>query len=66
MNSVSKKYYTTKELTDIFRVSRYTIYRANLSGALPIAKKEGTQNLYSEEDVKRYMEQSMEGKIQNK
>lgn len=56
------KYYTTKELMDMFRVSRYTIYRANLSGALPIAKKEGTQNLYREEDVKRYIEKSIEEK----
>ena len=53
-----EKYYTTKELIDLFRVSRFAIYRANKSGALPIAKKEGTQNLYSEEDVKRYIERS--------
>lgn len=59
------KYYTTKELMDIFRVSRYTIYRANKSGALPIAKKEGKINLYREEDVKRYIEESIEGKIKN-
>ena len=57
------KYYTTKELMDTFRVSRFTIYRANQSGALPVAKKEGTQNLYSEDDVKRYIEQSIEGKV---
>lgn len=52
------KYYTTKELMDYFKVSRYSIYRANLSGALPIAKKVGTQNLYSEADVLKYIEQS--------
>lgn len=52
------KYYTTKELMDIFRVSRFTIYRANRSGALPIAKKEGTQNFYHEDDVKRYIQNS--------
>lgn len=59
------KYYTTKELMDTFRVSRFSIYRANQSGALPVAKKEGTQNLYSEEDVLRYIEQSGKGKIVN-
>lgn len=57
------KYYTTQELIELFRVSRYTIYRAHKSGALPIAKKEGTQNLYRAEDVKRYIEQSNRGTI---
>ena len=52
------KFYTTKQLMDYFRVSRYSIYRANQSGALPVAKKEGRENLYSEEDVLRYIEQS--------
>lgn len=52
------KYYSTQELIDLFRVSRFTIYRANRSGALPIAKKEGTQNYYHEDDVKRYIGQS--------
>ena len=61
-----EKFYTTKELTDYFKVSRYCIYRANQSGALPVAKREGTQNLYSEADVKRYMEQSAAGKIVSK
>lgn len=59
------KYYTTKELMDYFKVSRYAIYRANVSGALPVAKKEGVQNLYSEEDVKRFLEESSKGKIDN-
>lgn len=63
---MDKKYYTTQELIDIFRVSRFAIYRANQSGALPIAKKEGTQNLYSEEDVMKYLEQSSVGKIATK
>lgn len=58
------KYYTTKELTEYFKVSRFAIYRANQSGELPVAKKEGTQNLYSEEDVKRYIERSAEGKVE--
>lgn len=66
MSEKETRYYTTKELTDYFRITRYAIYRANLSGALPVAKKEGTQNLYSEEDVKRYIEQSCIGKIANK
>lgn len=60
------KYYTTQELMDIFRVSRYAIYRANQSGALPVAKKDGTQNLYSEEDVLKYLEDSSKGKIDTK
>lgn len=60
------KYYTTKELMDIFRVSRFTIYRANLRGELPIAKKEGTQNLYHEDDVKRYIEETIGTKTQIK
>lgn len=59
------KYYTTKELMDTFRVSRFAIYRANQSGALPVAKKEGVQNLYSEEDVKRYIEESSKGNTGN-
>ena len=57
------KYYTTKQLTDTFRISRHALYRANQSGDLPIAKKEGKQNLYSEVDVKRYIERSGEGKV---
>ena len=60
-----EKFYTQQELMDLFRVSRFAIYRANQSGALPIAKKEGRENLYSEADVKRYIEQSSRGKIVN-
>ena len=60
---MEEKYYTTKELMDTFRVSRFTIYRANQSGALPVAKREGTQNLYRASDVKRYIEQSSEDKL---
>lgn len=59
------KYYTTAELMELFRVSRWAIRRSNQSGALPIAKKEGTQNLYSEEDVLKYLEESSKGKIDN-
>lgn len=54
-------FYTSKELMELFRVSRYSLYRANQSGALPIAKKEGRVNLYRAEDVKRYIEQSRNG-----
>lgn len=57
------KYYTTQELIKTFRVSRHAIYRANQSGALPIAKKEGTQNLYSEADIIKYIEKSSRDKI---
>ena len=60
------KYYTTKDLVEYFRVSRHALYRANQSGALPVAKREGNQNLYSEDDVKRYIEQSGIGKIAEK
>ena len=55
---MSVKYYTTRELTEFFRVSRYSIHRAIQSGALPVSKKEGKKNLFSEDDVKRYVEQS--------
>ena len=58
------KYYTTKELMEIFRVSRFAIYRANQSGALPVAKKDGVQNLYSEADVLKYIEESGKGKVE--
>ena len=61
-----EKFYTTKELMDAFRISRFAIYRANQSGALPVAKKEGTQNLYSEADVLKYLEESSKGKIDTK
>jgi hypothetical protein len=56
------KLYSTQELMDCFRVSRYAIYRANKSGALPITKREGTQNYYSEADVINFLKQSSEGK----
>ena len=59
------KYYSTKELMDYLRVSRFAIYRANQSGALPIAKREGNQNYYSEADVMNFIKQSGEGKIAN-
>jgi len=49
------KYYTTKEVTDYFRVSRYAITRAINSGKLVVSKKEGTKNLFSEESIKNYL-----------
>ena len=60
------KYYTSQELIELFRVSRYALYRAQKSGALPVAKKEGVQNLYSEADVLRYIEDSGKAKTENK
>lgn len=60
---MEEKYYTGKELMDYFQVSRYALYRANLSGELPVAKKEGVNNLYRAEDVKRYIERSGKGKV---
>lgn len=58
-----KEYYTTRELMDYFGVSRYAVYRATERGDLPVAKREGVNNLYRTEDVKRYIEQSSKGKI---
>ena len=63
---MEERYYSTQELMERFGVSRFAIYRANISGALPIAKKEGTQNYYSEADVERYIRQSSSGKIASK
>ena len=60
---MDNKLYTTQELMEIFRVSRYTIYRAKRSGALPIARKNGRENLYSEAAVLRYMETSGNRKL---
>ena len=60
-----EKFYTQKQLMEVFGVSRYTIYRATKSGALPVAKTDGRKNLYSEADVLRYIEQSSKGKIAN-
>ena len=54
---MEEKYFTTKELTEYFRISRFALHRANKSGALPVAKKDGVTNLYRESDVKRYIEQ---------
>ena len=61
-----EKYYTTQQLMEIFRVSRWAIHRANQSGVLTPAKKDGTQNLYSEADVLNYIEESSKGKIDPK
>ena len=49
-------YYTTQDLIDKFRVSRYAITRAINSGKLIVSKKEGTKNLFSKESVERYLE----------
>ena len=49
------KYYTTKELTDYFRVSRFAINRAIKSGKLVVSKTEGRKNLFSEEAIKNYL-----------
>ena len=63
---MEEKYFTTKELTEYFRISRFALHRANKSGALPVAKKDGVTNLYRESDVKRYIEQSGSGEIASK
>lgn len=49
------KYYTTKEVTEYFRVSRFAITRAINSGKLVVSKKEGTKNLFSEEAINNYL-----------
>lgn len=61
-----EKFYSTKDLMELFRVSRYAIYRANQSGALPVAKKDGVQNLYSEADVLKYIEESGKPRAEQK
>lgn len=48
------KYYTSKELMDYFKVSRYSLFRAQKKGLLnPI--KRGRENLYSQQDVENYI-----------
>ena len=49
------KYYTTKEIIEYFRVSRFAITRAINSGKLVASKKEGAKNLFSEEAIKNYL-----------
>lgn len=49
------KYYTTKEIIEYFRVSRFAITRAINSGKLVVSKKEGAKNLFSEESIKNYL-----------
>lgn len=53
-----EKYYTTKELIEYFRVSRFAITRAINSGKLKVSKKDGTKNLFSETDIKNYIKES--------
>ena len=50
-----ERFYTTRELEDIFKISRYAINRAINSGKLKISKKEGNKNLFSETDVRDYI-----------
>ena len=52
------KYYTTQELMERFRVSRFAITRAINSGKLVVSKKDGTKNLFSEESVQNYLNES--------
>ena len=59
------KYVSAQELMERFRISRYSLYRAAQSGALPVAKKEGRQNYYREADVMSYIERSGKGKVSN-
>lgn len=55
-----ERYYTTQELMQIFRVSRVTIWRAVKNGELTISKKEGRNNLFSEEVVNDYLQKNKE------
>lgn len=50
-----EKYYTTKEVSEYFRVSRFAITRAINSGKLVVSKKEGTKNLFSEKAIRDYL-----------
>jgi excisionase family DNA binding protein len=49
------RYYTTKEVTEYFRVSRFVLNRAIKSGELVVSKKDGVKNLFSEESIKNYL-----------
>ena len=51
-----EKFYTTKEVIEHFRVSRFAITRAINSGKLKVSKKEGTKYLFSETDIRNYIE----------
>lgn len=50
-----EKYYTTKEVMEYFRVSRFAITRAINSGKLVVSKKKGTKNLFSKEAIDNYL-----------
>lgn len=55
MERKEEKFYTTKDLMKMFRVSRYAIYRAVKNGELTISGKRGTENIFSEESLNNYM-----------
>lgn len=55
MERQEERYYTTKELTDYFKISRYAIIRAVNTGNLKVAKKDGNKNLFSETDIMNYI-----------
>lgn len=50
-----ERFYTTKEVMEYFRVSRFAITRAINSGELVVSKKEGTKNLFSEKSINDYL-----------
>ena len=52
---MSEKYYTTQDLIEQFRVSRFAVTRAINSGKLKVSKKDKTKNLFSEESVRNYL-----------
>ena len=62
---MAEKFYSAQELREWFGVSRYSIYRAQKNGTLPVSKKVGTQNYYSEETVMKYIGRSDGGKKEN-
>lgn len=55
MEREEEKYYTTKDLMNMFSVSRYVIYRAIKSGELVVSGKRGTENIFSEESLNNYL-----------
>lgn len=55
-----ERYYTTQELMQTFRVSRVTIWRAVKNGELTVSKKEGRNNLFSEDVVNDYLQKNKE------
>ena len=53
-----QEFYTTEELTELFSLSRFTLWRACKAGLLKVSKKDGVRNLYSRKDVLKFIEKA--------